>query len=147
MLRVRMATLDDVILALRILRKRGGEGRVFARVIGDWFKYDLRGYAGFIGDELAALILGEIGGHYIHIKEWITTSVCGKFDPMELMFQQFRYGLDHTIKAVNMTVSERDLGTAHQLHHLGFKAMKVRKNWDAPGHDGILFQYPMGRFD
>src|ERR1700683_671115 len=66
-LAVRVATIDDLVLALRINRHKGGEGRTWCRIIGDWYKSKLIGVVGVLGDEPATFILGNLKGRYFHI--------------------------------------------------------------------------------
>lgn len=143
----REATLDDLVLALRICRKRGGEGKAWCRVIGDWFKNSLVGYVGLVGDEPATFILGRIKGHYFHIRHWTRSPVLEGYNPNPFMFCQLKDALPDNVKFVVMTVDERDTATHHMLAGLKFKAMGLKPNWYAKGHDGIAFHYPIGRFD
>lgn len=143
----RSASLDDLLLAQRICRKRGGEGRAWCRAIGDWYGHRLSGTVGRLGDEPAAFLLGNVRGKYFHIRYWSVSQSLAGVDTSYTMFLALKESLPLPIRMIGMMVDERDQGSIHMLARLGFKAMNIRRDWYAKGHDGIFFQYPIGRFD
>ena len=146
-LAVRVATIDDLVLALRINRHKGGEGRTWCRIIGDWYKSKLIGVVGVLGDEPATFILGNLKGRYFHIRHWSKSASLDSFTPSQFMFQNLKERMPDGVKNILMTVDERDHDTHHMLIDLKFKAMGVKKDWYSKDHDGYMFEYPMGRFD
>lgn len=143
----RVATIDDVVLALRICRLRGGEGKAWCRVIGDWSKFRLTGVVGILRDEPAFFILGYLRGKYFHIKHWTASPSLNGFDAGKILFSELKERMPAGVRNIMMTVDERDHDTHLQLSELHFKAMEVRHDWYSKDHHGILFEYPMGRFE
>lgn len=146
----RLTRLSDLLLLAMSTYSKGGDPKLWCRLIGQWAPHHLMGLTALgsgIGSDLAAgLILGRLKGRVFHIEHVSTAPDMETTNLMEVLVKKLVDGMPSEVKSVQWVVDERD----HGLHkfisrQLRFKAINVAHDWYVKGHHGIRFQYPLGR--